>query len=299
LSVGEMRLKISSVLPRIGLSSLILCFASGIILVFHYRPTGDVFRSVEEISALVPYGWFFRQLHYGSGQVFVILMFLHTVDHFLKRRYVHYPMREWVTLIVALVLSFLALFTGFILKADKEGLFAGRIFMNILQTIPLIGDSVSRLFIVSGKDFFFLPYLYHCFFLPVLIVYLIRHHIREWLPGKGFMMAGMFGLFLYALVIKPAIALPPDAVVKTVRGPWFFLGMQSFLKVIPPFWGGIAIPGLFAVFVFLLPLSKKRRVNAPPVALSIWGRVDWLRYGVMLMFIIYAGLTAKAVIWGP
>lgn len=299
MSAGDIRLKISSALPRVGLSALILCLASGIVLIFYYRPAGDVFKNVEEITTLVPYGWFFRQLHYGSGQVFVILMLFHTADHFLKRRYVRYPMRVWVTLILALLLSFFVLFTGFILKGDEEGLFAGRIFMNILQTIPVVGDSVSRLFIGSGKDFFFLPYLYHCFFIPILIVYLIRDHIREWLPGKEFMIWGGFGLFLYALVIKPAVALPPDAVVESVRGPWFFWGMQSLLKVIPPFWGGIVIPGLFAAFVFLLPLSKRGRENTRRVTLIFTERLDWLRYAVILMFLVYTALNVKAIIWGP
>ncbi len=269
------------------------------VLIFYYRPAGDVFVNVEAMTTLVPYGWFFRQLHYGSGQVFVILMLLHTMDHFLKRRYVHYPVRVWVTLILVLLLSFFTLFTGFILKADQEGVFAGRIFMNILQTIPIVGDSISRLFIVSGNDFFFLPYLYHCFFLPILIIYLIRHHIREWLPNSGFMMAGGAGLFLYALLIKPRIAFPPDAVTPSVEGPWFFLGMQTLLKVISPFWAGIVMPGAFMVCVFLLPLTRKRGEFSSFAARMLWGKVDWPRYTVMSMFFVYTGLTVKAMIWGP
>ena len=41
-------------MPRLGLSALILCFASGIVLVFYYRPMGNVFQNVEEITTLVP-----------------------------------------------------------------------------------------------------------------------------------------------------------------------------------------------------------------------------------------------------
>jgi len=268
------------------------------VLIFYYRPVGEVFANVEAITTLVPYGWFFRQLHYGSGQAFVILMFLHTMDHFLKKRYVHYPFRVWVTLILALFLSFFTLFTGFILKADQEGVFAGRIFMNILQTIPIVGDSISRLFIVSGNDFFFLPYLYHCFFLPILIVYLIRHHIREWLPEKGFMMAGGAGLFLYALLVKPGVAFPPDAGAASVEGPWFFLGMQSLLKRVSPLWAGIVLPGVFAMCVFLLPLTRKSGAFSSSGVWMLWGKVDWLRYAVMVMFLLYTGLTVKAMIWG-
>ena len=287
---------LSSWLPRIGLSTLIVCLASGIVLAFYYRPAGDVFRNVEEITTHVPFGWFFRQLHYGAGQLFVILMLLHTLDHFLKRRYARYPLRVWVSLILAVLLCLLTLFTGFILKGDKEAVFAGRIFMNILQTMPAVGIPLSRLFIRSGEDFFFLPYLYHCLFLPLLIIYLIRGHIREWFPDKGFMTAGVVGLFLYAFWIQPDPAIPPGAMVESVKGPWFFLGIQTLLKFLPPLMAGIIIPGLVLMGVFILPLTsgKRRAEDGGGVHL----KTDWFRYTILVLIVIYGALTLKAAIWG-
>lgn len=291
-----MRLKVSASLPRIGLSTLIICLASGIILAFYYRPMGDVFKNVEEITSHVPFGWFFRQLHYAAGQLFVILMLLHTLDHFLKRRYAHYPLKVWVYLVLAVVLCLFTLFTGFILKGDKEALFAGRIFKSILQTIPVAGNPISRLFIRAGEDFFFLPYLYHCFFLPLVIVYLIRDHIRAWLPDRGFMMAGAVGLFLYALLIPPHVAIPPGARVASVQGPWFFLGIQTLLKFIPPLVAGIIVPGVFLVCVLVLPLTQRRQPADHGGALR--KEAGWLRYTVMAVMVIYGALTIKAMIWG-
>ncbi|MFO7984660.1 MAG: cytochrome b N-terminal domain-containing protein [Desulfatiglandaceae bacterium] len=298
MSADRIILKLSGSLPRIGLSTLMVCLFSGIVLSFYYRPAGDVFRNVEEITTHVPFGWFFRQLHYAAGQLFVILMLLHTLDHFLKRRYAAYPLRVWIHLILAVLLSLFTLFTGFILKGDKEALFAGRIFTHILQAVPMVGDPLSRIFITSGQDFFFLPYLYHCFFLPLLIIYLIRNHIREWIPDKGFMMAGVVGLFLYAFLVKPSPAVPPGAMMETVKGPWFFLGIQALLKFVPPLLGAIVLPGLFVACVLILPLSKRKNTEA-----SFSGRIfrtkgDWLRYGVIFLFVIYVGLTVKAWLWG-
>ena len=133
---------------------------------------GNVFQNVEEITTLVPYGWFFRQFHYFSGQVFVILMLIHTLDHFLKKRYLTYSAGQWFFLVFSLCLCFFVLFTGFVLKGDKEGVFAGQIFMNILRAIPFAGEWFSKLFIESGEGFFFLPYLYHCFFLPLSLIHI-------------------------------------------------------------------------------------------------------------------------------
>ena len=280
-------MKISIYLPRLGLSALILCVFSGIILTFYYRPMGNVFQNVEEITTLVPYGWFFRQFHYISGQVFVILMLFHTVDHFLRRRYFTYAARQWFLLILSLCLCFFVLFTGFVLKGDKEGFFAGKIFLNILREIPVAGERLSKLFIAPGESFFFLPFLYHCFFLPILLVYLIREHIREWLPDQKVLFVGIAGLFLYSLIVKPHVDIPPDAAVDVVKGPWFFLGIQSLLKIMHPFLAGLIIPGLFVFCVLILPKAGT----------ASWGRA--LHYLVTTAFCLYGLLTFRAVLWGP
>lgn len=277
---------LSGYLPRIGLASLILCVVSGIILSFQYRPFGNIFQNVEEITSMAPFGRFFRQLHYGSGQLFVILMAFHTLEHFLKRRYRSFSKLQWTWLIFSLGLSFFALFTGFVLKGDKEGLFAGSIFMNILRTIPLAGNSISRLFVVPGRSLLFLPYLYHVLFLPALIVFFLKDHIREWIPDRRFMFVATVGLFLFALFAPTRLDIPPDSPVPLVEGPWFFLGIQSLLKVIQPLWAGLIIPGLFAASLFSLPLAGERT-----------GRC--LHYLVITSMCFYALLTIRAIVMGP
>ena len=282
---------ISSYLPRLGLSALFLCLFSGIVLSFYYRPMGNVFQNVEEITTLVPYGWFFRQLHFAAGQLFVILMLIHAVDHFHQKRYRLYPEGQWQRLIFSLCLCFYTLFTGFILKGDKEGLFAARIFMNIVSGVPIVGDPLSRLFILPGKDLFFLPYLYHCFFLPIFILYLIRGHIRKWFPEQGFLYAGAAGLCLYALFVKPFMDIPPEAFTASVKGPWFFLGLQSLLKTIPPTLAGIVFPALFLGCVLILPRVEKASGKFS-ISLCLHGLI-------VLVFFLYALLTIKAAFWEP
>ncbi|MBU1904596.1 MAG: cytochrome b N-terminal domain-containing protein [Proteobacteria bacterium] len=296
---GRITSKISSFLPRLGLSALFLCLVSGVVLVFYYRPMGNVFQNVEEITTAVPYGWFFRQVHYAAGQSFVILMLLHTLDHFLRKRYRIYSLAEWVRLIFSLSLCFYTLFTGFVLKGDKEGFFAGRIFMNILEKIPLVGGTIAKLFIVPGDSFFFLPYLYHCFFLPILIVYLIRKHIREWFPSQGFMFIGTIGLFLYALFIKPSMDIPPEAPVDIVKGPWFFLGIQTFLKVLPPLLAGLIIPAVFVGCLIILP-AMGNILGALSLKESIvHAGENGLYYLLIAAICAYGFLTLKGAIWGP
>ena len=260
---------------------------------------GNVFQNVEEITTLVPYGWFFRQLHFASGQLFVILMLVHAVDHFHQKRYHLYPVGQWQRLIVSLCLCFYTLFTGFILKGDKEGLFAARIFMNITGNIPSVGEPISRLFILPGEDLFFLPYLYHCFFLPILILYLIRTHIRKWFPKHGIFYAGAAGPCLYALFVKPFMDMPPDAFAASVKGPWFFLGIQTLLKTLPSTLAGIVFPAFFLGCILVLP-SVEKAGGKPGVekrGLRIISR--YLHRLIVLVLFLYALLTLKAALWGP
>lgn len=280
--------RVSLWLPRLGLSALMLCLASGIVLLFHYRPMGNVFQNVEEITTLVPYGWFFRQLHYGAGQVFVILMLVHTLDHLVRRRYRMYPFKDWVCLTLSLAICFYTLFTGFILKGDQEGIFAGRIFQSIMETIPMAGGPGSRLFITPGEGFFFLPYIYHCFFLPVLMIYLMGGHVREWLPDRKFVVSAAIGLSLYALLVKPGAGIPPEVSVASVAGPWFFQGIQTLLRILPPFLAGIVIPGLFMGCLLLLPARGR------PL-----GAVSYLHPVIIIALMVYGILTLRAVVWGP
>jgi len=296
---GRMIHTVSLWLPRLGLSALMICLASGIVLAFSYRPMGNVFQNVEEITTLVPYGWFFRRIHYGAGQAFVILMLIHTMDHFLRQRYRGYPFGEWTALVVSLVLCFYTLFTGFILKGDQEGVFAGQIFMNILESFPLIGTYMARLFITSTDELFFLPYLYHCFFLPIGITYLMRDHIREWLPDHKFLLSGGIALSLYALSVKPGAGVPPDMPSVLVKGPWFFQGIQILLKASPPILAALILPTLFVGCLLLIPyVDAPRRAPSFRLRCRRLGEIGlyWLLIASM---IAYSLLTIKALIWGP
>ena len=287
---------ISHLLPRFGMSALLICFASGIALVFQYQPAGNVFQNMEEITTLIPFGWLFRKVHYASGQLFVIFMLFHTVDHFLRKRYRNYSLKTWALLVIPLGLCFFELFTGFILKGDKEGIFAGQIFMNILRDVPLVGLPFSRLLIVPGNDFFLLPYIYHCLFLPALILYLIRQHIRPWFEDRKTFLGGVLFFLVYSIIVPQPMDIPPEADVQTIQSPWFFLGIQTLLKTLNPVLAGIVLPGIFFLCLLFLPLCGKiSQSNGVIQRLSGKGcRV--LHYFVMTAFFLYALLCLKAAI---
>jgi ubiquinol-cytochrome c reductase cytochrome b subunit len=268
-------------LPRLAFASLLLCMVSGIVLAFHYRPFGNVFESVEEITTVIPYGFFFRGLHYASGQIFAILTLLHVLDYFLRRRYRTYSLWKWLLLTSPVYISFFLLFTGFILKGDKEGLLAGNILLNMTKDIPFIGDSISHLLIRPGDSFYFLPYLHHCLFLPPVLIFLLYDHIQAWLPKRKFILLTASILFTYSLLVKMPVDIPPQADFSPVKGPWFFLGIQESLRIIPALMAGIVIPWSFFLLFSLLPLIK-----------GFWEAL--IRYCVIISSLFYAILSIAA-----
>ena len=138
-------IKASLYLPRLSLAAFILCLVSGVVLAFQYRPFGNVFQNVEEITTLIPYGFFFRRLHYASGQVFVLLVLLHVADYFFRSAYIRQPFSEWFRLGLGAALCFFILFTGFVLQGGLEGYFAGNILRSLLELIPVVGSAASEM----------------------------------------------------------------------------------------------------------------------------------------------------------
>ncbi|MFC1491727.1 cytochrome b N-terminal domain-containing protein [Nitrospinota bacterium] len=245
-------------MPRLGLASLLVCLLSGLVLTYQYHPFGNVFKNVEEITTVIPYGFFFRRLHYASGQLFVILVLLHSTDHFLRRRYRRYSVRKWALLVIPLGICFFILFTGYILKGDKDGIYAGNIFYNILRDIPVLGDTIARFVMRPGETFYWLPYLYHSIFLPILLIFLIRDHIFNWFPDTKLFLIATAVLSVYSLFVRMPLDIPPHADIRVVMGPWFFLGIQVCLSVISPLLVGIVMPLIFFALLLLLPLLRNR-----------------------------------------
>jgi ubiquinol-cytochrome c reductase cytochrome b subunit len=258
----KLHTRITPWLPRMALAFGVVCVGSGLVLAFQFHPWGDVFARVESITTRIPFGWFFRRLHFLSGEACVVLTLLHVLDHFLRRNHRVVPLTEWARLWLASALALLILFTGFVLKGDKEGILAGTILQNLSSSVPLAGEALARLLIGTGQDFFFPPYLWHCWLLPLVLGYLLRNHIRSWLPQTRYMTSGLLASALGALMIPMPLALPPGAAIEEAFGPWFFLGLQEMLKHLPPLWAGVVLPGCAAALFLGLPLMSGRAEQA-------------------------------------
>ncbi len=263
--------------------SFLLALFSGAILAFHYRPWGDVFASVSYLTGMISYGHYLRALHYLSGQCFLIFTLIHVLECFWKERYRTIPSWDWVKLLLLLPMAFLLLLTGFILKGDKEGIFAAGVMFHLAQEVPLIGPGLALIVLRPGDDFFLLPYLHHIVILPFIVMILLVQHRKRFLPKGDMVWLVLAALSLLAIFYPLPADIPPHQARTILAGPWFFQGIQLLLRYVPPFWAGIAWP--------LLPLILTAALAFVPVSQIRWLRtataISWAAQGVLI-----------AVAWG-
>ena len=222
--------------------AFIIALVSGIVLSFNYRPWGNVYLALSKLTYQFPYGIFFRKLHYLSGQCFLLFALAHMSEHFLRRTFLHMKPIEWLRLVSAFFLSFPLVFTGFILKGDKEGIFAGEVMVNLAREIPIVGAGLAMLLLKPGEDFFLRPYLHHTVTLPLLVIFLLGGHRRRLFleKGLGLLLLVILGVLTFFYQLPPDI--PPRAEIAGITGPWFFHGIQLLLHYGSPLMVGILWP---------------------------------------------------------
>ncbi len=235
--------------------ALYLSLLSGLVLALQYDPAHPYY-STSVIETLIPFGDFWRSLHFYSSQVFFLLLIMHFTVVVWRQPI---PFQGWVKLVFALGVALLLLFTGYILRADATGASAGRIAENILLSIPYIGGVCDSLFFNIAAEGVKRVYANHLVGLGLLWLVLVWPHIRRYPVGWR-----QFPWLIMALLVWSTLIFAPMEPARLgvfhITGPWFFVGLQELLRYVPPFWAGIVWPSLFMIaLVLLAPGSWRRR----------------------------------------
>ncbi|RZW15513.1 MAG: hypothetical protein EX260_10215 [Desulfobulbaceae bacterium] len=240
-----------------SLISLYISLISGIIVGIHYSPA-EPFYSASALDILVPYGGFFRSLHFYSSQFFFLFSVAHYWAVFNKAQNI--TSRAYLYLILCFPCMLMLLFTGYVLRADATGYSAGMIAEHILEAVPLIGSGLNNtLFSISthGMD---RVYLHHVISFDLLFLFLAWDHLRRYRVFLTNHLLFISALLLFSLVV--AAPMDPDQLgMLYITGPWFFLGLQELLRYISPFIAGILVP--ISLLVALIFLRKEQRYFRP------------------------------------
>ena len=242
--------------------ALYLSVISGLVLALQFDQA-EPFYSTTTLELVVPFGVFWRSLHYFSSQIFFLLLIVHLVAILIERRSGKetQPGREtssipskddrWLKLVLSLPVSILLLFTGYILRGDSTGESAGIIAENIILSIPILGSWLnSFLFNISGSGMK-VVYANHLVGMGVLWGYLVWDHLRKYrVSWRDNGLTVILTLAISLLIKAPLETFTPGEF--HVSGPWFFVGLQELLRFIQPFWAGIVFPSLGLALLYLV-----------------------------------------------
>ncbi len=239
-----------------ALISLYISVVSGVIIALQYTPA-EPFYSTSSIELLVPYGSFWRALHYYSSQAFLFLLIIHFIAVAWENTH-YFERAPWLRLTLSIPITFLLLFTGYILRDDATGEAAGLIAENITLSIPLVGDLLNNFFLAISSGGLKRVYTHHLAGLMIIGAYCIWPHIRRYSTRWRFHLPLICFLLLLSVFMVTPIE-PQRFGLLHIAGPWFFLGLQELLRYAHPFWAGVIFPGLLIITLLYLPHQGGRR----------------------------------------
>ncbi len=237
-----------------SLVCLYISLISGIIVGLQYD-LSEPFYSTAALDVLIPYGKYFRSLHFYSSQFFFLFAVLHYA--LVLDKTATYSRSRRIMLVLTLPIILLLLFTGYVLRSDSTGASAGMIAENILLAIPVFGSILNELLFSITDSGMQRVYLHHVISLDFLLLILVWDHLRRY-PVK---ISGYILLIAVILSFSIFIEAPmdPEELGRLyITGPWFFLGLQELLRYLPPLLAGVLLPGLFIVLLTMLPGSQRK-----------------------------------------
>jgi len=237
----------------IAFSSFIIAAISGVLIALPYG-VANPYDSLSLILLTNPAGVFFRNLHYWSAQLFLILTLLHIFDHLRRSTEVEVNKGVWIRLTISLLVTFYVMLSGFILKGDADGLQAFRILSSLIKQIPLIGNALS--FTLLGReDDLQILYVNHIATATIYLWVIIVEHAKLFWVKTSTFVSSLFGIIFFSFLFMPSLH---DGRNPIIKGPWYFLGLQEIFYWLPqPIWVIIFIIVLLVVFYSIPKLKEK------------------------------------------
>lgn len=262
-----------------SLICLYISILSGIVLGLQYNAHAP-FYSTATIELIIPFGSFWRALHYFSSQAFFFFMLCHLI-FILWKNDSSFSRSAWIRLCSTLPVALLLLFTGYILRGDATGGAAGAIAENITLSIPVLGNMLNALLFDIQATGIQKAYTNHFAGLIALGGFCVWPHLRRYAaPWRNHILLTLLMLLTAVIMSTP---MEPDRIgLLHIAGPWFFLGLQELLRYIPPFWAGVVVPAALLIPFFMLPSDdngRRRYLRFIILWLVGYSLLTWVSYG--------------------
>ncbi len=289
IPASGVRLTYTFGLGGIAILAFVMTCLTGVALTFYYVPTPAGARdSIILLNDVVSFGSVIRALHLWSAQVMVVAVTLHLARVVFTGGY--RPPREfnWLIGVALLVVTLVWDFTGYVLRWDNGAYGALLVGTNLFRAIPAGGELLYRAVVGDtqmGASALLRFYGWHVFGLTVVGTGGIVYHlwrlrqdggisrpvlkegetrpfvsrdelfVREWVATALVSAA----LIVLALIFPAPVGAPANGggSLGEVHAPWIFIWVQNLLRILPPFWAGIAAPAFVLVAIAMLPFLDR------------------------------------------
>jgi len=280
---------------------ILLLFGTGILMKFVYQPFPDkAYESILHLQQNVTFGQFIRNIHHWSGNILLIVVFLHFMRVFFTGAF--HPPRQfnWIIGLCLFLVVLLSNFTGYLLPWDQLSFWAITICTGMLEYIPVVGLYLQRLIrggsevgVATLSNF----YVIHTAILPVVFITLMPFHFwrirkagglvvprspEEDPETSGVRVPGIPDLILrevtVAMVLIAIILMisvffnapledkaNPGLSPNPTKAPWYFMGFQEILLHLHPFMALFLIPVLM-----ILGLVSAPYLQYPSSTEGVW-----------------------------
>jgi ubiquinol-cytochrome c reductase cytochrome b subunit len=165
----------------LALLVLVIQIVSGIFLVMHYKPDGELaFASVEYIMRDVPYGWLIRYMHSTGATAFFIVVYLHMLRGLMYGSYKKPRELIWLFGMFIYLALMAEAFMGYLLPWGQMSYWGAQVIISLFGAIPVVGEDLTLWirgdFVISDATlnrFFSL----HVIALPLVLIFLVVAHI--------------------------------------------------------------------------------------------------------------------------
>ncbi len=226
-----------------------------------------------------------RNAHFFSSQLFLVLSLLHIYEHFHYKDKVGLKPGMAFRLSIGVLIIFLAMFTGFLLKGDADARQARLILQTLVERIPLIGSALA-FSLLGDSDSFMLIYVHHIATFTVFIAIIMAEHSRRVWPPSMEVIQSVFVVLILSILFSAPVH---DNLNPTVKGPWYFVGFQEIIHwLADPEWS------LLLFFIILILLFW---ANSKQGKLMFISKRSLLFFTVIYIFLTIIGLFFRGEQW--
>jgi len=320
-------------LGGIALVLVMLLMGTGLMLKFFYLPFPDrAYESILTIRNGVLFGPLIRNIHHWSGNLLLVVVFLHFLRVFLTGAF-HCPRQfNWVIGLCLFLTILLSNFTGYLLPWDQLSFWAVTISVGMLDYIPFAGEWLKEWIQGGGEmgpatlsNF----YAIHTAVLPISLVLLMGFHFwrvrkargvvvprrpDEKIMERGELVPSIPNLLLrectVALVVIACILVfsifvqapleskaNPGLSPNPTKAPWYFMGFQELLLHFHPLFSLFVIPLCMGLWLLSIPYRHYRIDSGGIWLVSFKGRKMAMVAALFALTVTIGAILLDDVIW--